>query len=210
MAPTVRILAEPRVSHDVGVDAARVHVDGSDTAAAEFLAQRVGETADRELRCAVGTRVRHAEQPEDARRVDDCTGILGDQEREECPGAVDHAVEVDVPQPFVVLHHGVEHAGRHRHACVVEHRAKGCGRPVPNFFGEVVRACASRTSSGLVNVGPLMLASVSLRPRSSTSAIATGQPWAESRCARARPMPDAAPVMTTVWPLMTCAATCSL
>ena len=34
------------------------------------------------------------------------------------------------------------------------------------------------------------------------SVMATGQPWVESRCARARPMPDAAPEMTTVRPLI--------
>jgi hypothetical protein len=34
------------------------------------------------------------------------------------------------------------------------------------------------------------------------SAMATGQLCAESRCARARPMPDAAPVMTAVRPLI--------
>ncbi len=40
-----------------------------------------------------------------------------------------------------------------------------------------------RFRHGEGSVGPLMLASVSFKPRSSTSAIATGQPWAESRCA---------------------------
>src|SRR4051794_23639526 len=63
-------------------------------------------------------------------------------------------------------------------------------------------ASASATSSTRSSAGPVSEASVSLRPFSSISAIATGQLCAESRCARARPMPDAAPVMTTVRPLM--------
>ena len=48
-----RIVTEPRVAHDVGVDAAGVHVDGPDAGAAQLLAQRVGEPADRELGCTV-------------------------------------------------------------------------------------------------------------------------------------------------------------
>src|SRR6476619_2644097 len=63
-------------------------------------------------------------------------------------------------------------------------------------------ASASATSSTRSNAGPCSEASVSLRPFSSMSAIATGQLCAESRCPRARPMPDAAPVMTTARPLI--------
>ena len=48
-ASALGILAEPAVAHDVGVDAARVHVDGGDAGAAQLLAKRVREAADREL-----------------------------------------------------------------------------------------------------------------------------------------------------------------
>ena len=48
-AAALGILAEPGVAHDVGVDAAGVHVDGGDAGAAQLLAQRVGEAADSEF-----------------------------------------------------------------------------------------------------------------------------------------------------------------
>ena len=99
---------------------------------------------------------------------------------------------------------------RHRDAGVVEHRAQRRGRPVAHLIGEVAlgRRRRGRRAPGSAP-DRCSGASVSFSPPSSTSAMATGQPCAESRCARARPMPDAAPVMTTVRPLMTCAATCS-
>jgi hypothetical protein len=47
-----------------------------------------------------------------------------------------------------------------------------------------------------------MLAAVSFNPLWSMSVIATGLPWPASRRARLRPMPDAAPLITAVRPLM--------
>src|SRR3954447_16606280 len=58
----------------------------------------------------------------------------------------------------------------------------------------------SRTSSGRGSDGPASRPAVSSRPRSWASAMATGQPWPERRTARARPIPEAAPVMTAVRP----------
>src|SRR3954468_6920216 len=58
----------------------------------------------------------------------------------------------------------------------------------------------SRTSSGRGSDGPASRPAVSSRPRSSASAMATGHPCRERRTARARPIPEAAPVITAVRP----------
>src|SRR3954471_2259232 len=58
----------------------------------------------------------------------------------------------------------------------------------------------SRTSSGRTRTAPSSSASVSRRPSSAASAMATGQPCRDRRTASARPMPDAAPVITAVRP----------
>src|SRR4029077_4892332 len=63
-------------------------------------------------------------------------------------------------------------------------------------------SAASRTSSTLVSTGPGSDLAVSFRPVSSISAIATGEPDRDSRWARLRPMPEAAPVITTGRPAM--------
>src|SRR5579859_3995687 len=61
---------------------------------------------------------------------------------------------------------------------------------------------ASRTSSTLVSTGPRSDLAVSFSPVSSTSAMATGEPERDSRWARLRPMPEAAPVIITGLPAM--------
>src|SRR6516225_8191369 len=64
-------------------------------------------------------------------------------------------------------------------------------------------SAASRTSSTLVRTGPDSDLAVSFRPASSTSAMATGDPDRDSRWARLRPMPEAAPVIIAGRPAMT-------
>src|SRR5579884_3731102 len=61
-------------------------------------------------------------------------------------------------------------------------------------------AAASVTSSTRVRAGPDSEASVSFSAVSSMSLSATGQPCADSRCARLRPIPEPAPLTTTVLP----------
>src|SRR6516225_8150873 len=61
---------------------------------------------------------------------------------------------------------------------------------------------ASRTSSTRVSTGPGSDLAVSFRPTSLTSAMATGDPDRDSRWARLRPMPEAAPVIITGLPAM--------
>src|SRR5579875_1015869 len=61
-------------------------------------------------------------------------------------------------------------------------------------------AAASLTSSAWVSTGPVRDAAVSFKPVSSMSLSATGQPCPDRRRARLRPMPEAAPLMTTVLP----------
>src|SRR4051794_22382579 len=61
---------------------------------------------------------------------------------------------------------------------------------------------ASRTSSTRVSTRPCSAAAVAFSPSASTSAKATGEPRRDSRVASARPMPDAAPVITTGRPTM--------
>ena len=136
-AAALGILAPPGVAHDVGVDAARMDVDGGHAGAAQLLAKRVGEAADSEFGRAVSALVGHADQAEHARRVDDRAFVLLDEDRQERAGAVDHTVEVDVPQPVVVLGNGVQHAGGGGDAGIVEHRADRLGRPVAHLAGEV-------------------------------------------------------------------------
>src|SRR3984885_13063881 len=63
-------------------------------------------------------------------------------------------------------------------------------------------AAASRTSSTLVSTAPRSALAVSFRPVSSTSAMATGAPDRDSRRARLRPMPEAAPVIIAGLPAM--------
>ena len=64
-------------------------------------------------------------------------------------------------------------------------------------------ASASATSSTRSSVGPLLEPGLGLlEPLLVDVGDRDGQLWAESRCASARPMPDAAPLMTTVRPLM--------
>src|SRR5215472_6647931 len=63
-------------------------------------------------------------------------------------------------------------------------------------------SAASRTSSSLVSTGPGSDLAVSFRPASLTSAMATGEPDRDSRWARLRPMPEAAPVIITGLPAM--------
>ena len=63
-------------------------------------------------------------------------------------------------------------------------------------------AAASATSSTRVSTGPGSDRAVSFTPVSLTSAMATGEPDRDSRCARLRPMPEAAPVITTGRPLI--------
>src|SRR5215469_4113030 len=63
-------------------------------------------------------------------------------------------------------------------------------------------SAASRTSSTLVSTGPGSDLAVSFRPASLTSAMATGEPDRDSRWARLRPMPEAAPVIITGLPAM--------
>src|SRR6185437_13564775 len=76
-------LAPPRVSYDVGVDAAGVNVDRRYACAAQLLTKRIGEPADSEFGCAVSALVGHSEKAEHARRVDDRTLVLLDQDRQE-------------------------------------------------------------------------------------------------------------------------------
>ena len=84
--------------------------------------------AHRELGRAVGALVGHARQAEHARGVDDHPVVLFGQDGQEGAGPVDHPVEVDLPQPLVVVRVGVEHRRGDRDARVVEHR--GQVRPV--------------------------------------------------------------------------------
>ena len=108
-ALTVDVVAHPAVAHDVRADAARVHVHRVHPGAAQFLPQRVGEAAHRELRRTVRTLGRHPEQAEDAGGIYDDAAVLLDQNRQEGPGAVDDAVEVDLSKPVVVVRHRIQH-----------------------------------------------------------------------------------------------------
>ena len=58
-------------------------------------------------------------------------------------------------------------------------------------------SAASRTSSTRTSTGPGSVLAVSLSPASSMSAMAAGEPSRDSRRARLRPMPEAAPVIIT-------------
>ena len=58
-------------------------------------------------------------------------------------------------------------------------------------------SAASRTSSTRTSTGPGSVLAVSFSPASSMSAMATGEPSPDSRRARLRPMPEAAPVIIT-------------
>ena len=58
-------------------------------------------------------------------------------------------------------------------------------------------SAASRTSSTRTSTGPGSVLAVSFSPASSMSAMATGEPRPDSRRARLRPMPEAAPVIIT-------------
>jgi hypothetical protein len=56
--------------------------------------------------------VAYADKAEDARGVDGRSLVLLDEDRQKRPGSIDHAVEVDVPQPLVVFGIGVEQDAR--------------------------------------------------------------------------------------------------
>ena len=103
-AESVGVLAESGVARDVGVDATRMHVDGRDPGAAQFLTQRISEATDRELRRTVGTLIGHTAEAEDAgNRIHDGATVLLDEDGKECPGSVDYTAKVDVPQPVIIL-----------------------------------------------------------------------------------------------------------
>jgi hypothetical protein len=71
----------------------------------------------------------------------------------------------------------------------------GVGSQLLTSAANASSAPASLTSSTRVSTGPGSESAVSLSPDSSRSAIATGEPSWDSRRARLRPMPEAAPVI---------------
>jgi hypothetical protein len=119
--------------------------------------------------------VAYAGKAEDARGVDDRSLVLLDEDRQKRPGSIDHAVEVDVPQPLVVFGIGVEQDARLTPA-LLKTAATTVGVQSRTSSAKDSCASASRTSRTRDNTGPEILASVSFNPRSSMSVIATGLP----------------------------------
>ena len=188
------------VARDVGLDPARVDGRHRDLGALdlELHAQRVGEAADGELGRVVGRLRGDADQAEHAGEVDDVTLAGRLEVGQERLGPVHHAPEVDVHQPFEVLvGHGLDRRAQ-RHAGVVDDQVD---RAVVG--DDAVGPGVDGVPIGHIEVlgGDLDPEALALRHRLGQARhrrCRTGRRArraAPARLARARPMPEPAPVI---------------
>ncbi|MFO0631641.1 MAG: hypothetical protein U0168_02185 [Nannocystaceae bacterium] len=111
---------EATVAHDVGRDAARMHAEHAHARVRQLGRERLGEAADREFGRTVARLPWHADQPEQAREVDDVRVVALAQRGQEELAAVDHAPEVHADQPVEIREVELGELGGHGHAGVVD------------------------------------------------------------------------------------------
>ncbi len=116
-------LVHSRGAGDVCLDAPGVYAGGGNIATfhVEFLAQGLGEAANRELGRVIGTHAGLGEEPEDTGDVDHMAAarcLL--QVRQEGLGPVEHALEIDVDDPVVVGVAGIGDRAGMSYAGVIE------------------------------------------------------------------------------------------
>ena len=185
-----------------GAHGGRRHAVDADAGARELLAERLGEADHRRLRRAVRGRVGIAFLARDRRDVDDAPVVLRSHDRHDGAVAQEHAVHVDVEHALPRLDRILGQRPTFGPVMPAEHTSTS----MPPSASR--RRCATRaTSSALGDVDAKGVRRVAERALRAAPAPPRRDPTARRarrsptrRCATARPMPCAPPVIAAVRP----------